>query len=51
MKSNILTGTYIQEICGEKSETGTGGMQSKLNVAYEAGKVGIATHIGNGVDS
>lgn len=51
IRSYLLNSQYIDELCGNKSETWTGGMQSKLQVAHEAGKHGISTHIWNGIDS
>jgi glutamate 5-kinase len=46
-----LTDGFIKKIAGGKSKNGTGGMQSKLEVAREAAKVGIETYIINGTDS
>lgn len=46
-----LTETSINSLCSGKSIAWTGGMQSKLCVAREAGKSGIITHISNGIDS
>ncbi len=47
-----LTEDYMVQLCwSEKSYVGTGGMRSKLEVAYEAGKWGISTHIWDGIHS
>lgn len=50
--SENLTDEYIRKLCGEeKSQSGTGGMQSKLRVARESANREITTHLINGVDS
>lgn len=49
--SNELTPQFIEKITGGKSEHGTGGMRSKLEVARTAAQYGIETHIINGIDS
>ena len=51
IQSMDLTDLYIQEICRGKSDIGTGGMASKLLIAREAAKMGIHTHIGDGIAS
>lgn len=51
MKSRELVRDYIEELCNGKSLSGIGGMQSKLEVAHQAWKLGITTHIWNGIDS
>ena len=48
IRSAYLTDDFIDTVCGKKSDTGTGGMHSKLEVAREAGKNGITTHIFHG---
>lgn len=49
--SNALNQAYISSLCSGKSTIGTWGMASKLEVAHEAWKSGIKTHIWNGIDS
>lgn len=51
IRSDELTPEFIEKITGGKSTHGTGGMQSKLEVAREAAKYGIETRIINGLDS
>lgn len=46
-----LSHTFIDRIAGGKSESGTGGMASKLGVAREAAESNIETHIINGIES
>ena len=46
-----LTDGFIKKVTGGKSKNGTGGMQSKLEVAREAAQYGIETHVIDGVNS
>lgn len=46
-----LTDFFIAKTCHGKSTAGTGGMASKLTIAREAAKIGIHTHIGDGIAS
>jgi len=53
MSSEELTQNAIDMICPKdiKSNTGTGGMASKLSIAYKAGFLWINTHIWDGIAS
>lgn len=46
-----LTDFFIAKTCRGKSMNGTGGMASKLTIARDAAKIGIHTHIGDGIAS
>lgn len=51
LRANELTDWFIAKITGGKSEHGTGGMKSKLEVAREAARYGIETRIIDGINS
>lgn len=51
IKAGDITDDWIHSICGGKSTSGTGGMQSKLIIGREFAKNGGITHICDGVTS
>ncbi len=51
IESAELSQTFIENITGGKSEQGTGGMSSKLQMAGEAARFGIETRIIDGTRS
>lgn len=51
LRAKNITDAWIQTICGEKSKSWTGGMQSKLIIGREFAKNGGITHICDGVTS
>lgn len=51
LRARTITDEWIHRICGEKSISGTGGMQSKLIIGRKFAKDGGTTHICDGVTS
>lgn len=49
LRGDTITDAWIDATCGQKSTTGTGGMQSKLRIGREFAKVDGITHICNGL--